>query len=143
LHQKLAVKKYEFTSENDLVEEGKDKASKANVKPQKKVIKFGSSVASKNDKKSARSNIQAIRRLTTHVDRTKLDLALDGAEVAPSSVTESNLDGFSQSQLEPSAVSSDGQSMKLQTNLVNHDIPPPGETNKLKLIALINEVLQE
>jgi len=33
--------------------------------------------------------------------------------------------------------------MKLQTNLVNHDIQPPVETNKLKLISLINEVLKE
>jgi hypothetical protein len=48
------------------------------------VIKFGSSVASKNDKKSERSNINKIRRLTTHVERTKLDLALDGAEVVDS-----------------------------------------------------------
>lgn len=106
------------------------------------MIKFGSSVASKNDKKSERSNINKIRRLTTHVERTKLDLALDGAEAVPSSVTGSNLDGLSKSQLEPSVVSS-GKSMKLQTNLVNHDIQPPVETNKLKLISLINEVLKE
>lgn len=61
----------------------------------------------------------------------------------PSSATASNLDGLSKSQLEPSVASSDGKSMKLQTNLVNHDIQPPVETNKLKLISLINEVLKE
>ena len=33
--------------------------------------------------------------------------------------------------------------MKLQNNLVNLDIQPPVQTNKLKLISLINEVLQE
>jgi hypothetical protein len=61
----------------------------------------------------------------------------------PSSIAGSNLDGLSKSQLEPSVASSDGKSMKLQTNLVSHDIQPAVETNKMKLISLIHEVLKE
>ena len=65
-----------------------------------------------------------MRRQTTHVERTKLDLANERSDIVHSSVTNSHIDGFTQS-LEPSSASSDGQPMKVQTNLANVDLQPP------------------